>query len=199
MPHNHQGHDRHEGHSVAMFRDKFWLSFALTIPTVIWSPESLAYAVAANQRRKSSSLIAARRCADMSFHGFDESGLAMVIDRLPRRLHPGWRRPNHRSRCCSAAIRVLAPKHSRHFMRGHSDEALSTWVPQRRPWAWWLHDAPPDGPSACLFLTDSGPSGTDMRRLRRTKATDRPTSPARGMRHGAPTAGVVTGIPVRPA
>src|SRR5258706_6361813 len=32
-------HDRHAGHSVAMFRDKFWLSLALTIPTVIWSPE----------------------------------------------------------------------------------------------------------------------------------------------------------------
>ena len=30
-------HDRHAGHSVAMFRDKFWLSFALTIPVVIWS------------------------------------------------------------------------------------------------------------------------------------------------------------------
>jgi len=27
-------HDRHAGHSVAMFRDKFWLSFALTIPVV---------------------------------------------------------------------------------------------------------------------------------------------------------------------
>ena len=39
MPHDHQSHDRHAGHSVAMFRDKFWLSFALTIPTVIWSSE----------------------------------------------------------------------------------------------------------------------------------------------------------------
>src|SRR5713226_9006435 len=39
MPHDHQGHDCHSGHSVAMFRDKFWLSFTLTIPTVIWSPE----------------------------------------------------------------------------------------------------------------------------------------------------------------
>jgi hypothetical protein len=29
-------HDRHAGHSVAMFRDKFWLSFALTIPVVFW-------------------------------------------------------------------------------------------------------------------------------------------------------------------
>jgi Cu2+-exporting ATPase len=33
------GHDRHEGHSVAMFRDKFWLSLALTIPSVLLSPE----------------------------------------------------------------------------------------------------------------------------------------------------------------
>ena len=33
------GHDRHEGHSVAMFRDKFGLSLVLTIPTVLLSPE----------------------------------------------------------------------------------------------------------------------------------------------------------------
>src|SRR6202166_4457739 len=32
-------HDRHAGHSVAMFRDKFWLSFALTIPVVSWSSD----------------------------------------------------------------------------------------------------------------------------------------------------------------
>jgi P-type Cu2+ transporter len=31
------GHDRHQGHSVAMFRDKFWLSLALTIPVVLLS------------------------------------------------------------------------------------------------------------------------------------------------------------------
>jgi Cu2+-exporting ATPase len=36
---NHAGHDRHAGHSVAMFRDKFWLSFALTIPVVFWSTD----------------------------------------------------------------------------------------------------------------------------------------------------------------
>ena len=35
----HVGHDRHAGHSVAMFRDKFWLSFALTIPVVFWSTD----------------------------------------------------------------------------------------------------------------------------------------------------------------
>ena len=35
----HATHDRHAGHSVAMFRDKFWLSFALTIPVVFWSAD----------------------------------------------------------------------------------------------------------------------------------------------------------------
>jgi Cu2+-exporting ATPase len=35
----HASHDRHAEHSVAMFRDKFWLSFALTIPVVFWSTD----------------------------------------------------------------------------------------------------------------------------------------------------------------
>src|SRR5262252_3400370 len=48
MPNQHPGHgpaqsagahDRHAGHSVAMFRDKFWLSFALTIPVVFLSSD----------------------------------------------------------------------------------------------------------------------------------------------------------------
>lgn len=29
-------HDKHEGHSTAMFRDKFWISLVLTVPTVVW-------------------------------------------------------------------------------------------------------------------------------------------------------------------
>ncbi len=33
----HQDHDKHAGHSVAMFRDKFWLSLVLTIPVLIYS------------------------------------------------------------------------------------------------------------------------------------------------------------------
>ena len=46
MDHSHQheptgghgaGHDRHAGHSVAMFRDKFWLTLALTVPIVLLS------------------------------------------------------------------------------------------------------------------------------------------------------------------
>lgn len=32
----HEGHDKHAGHSVAMFRDKFWISLLLTIPTLVW-------------------------------------------------------------------------------------------------------------------------------------------------------------------
>jgi len=35
----HASHDRHAGHSVAMFRDKFWLCFGLTIPVVFWSTD----------------------------------------------------------------------------------------------------------------------------------------------------------------
>ena len=34
--HAHAGHDRHAGHNVAMFRDRFWISLALTIPTLVW-------------------------------------------------------------------------------------------------------------------------------------------------------------------
>src|ERR1035438_6990347 len=39
MSRAHANHGRHDGHSVAMFRDKFWLSFALTIPVVFWSTD----------------------------------------------------------------------------------------------------------------------------------------------------------------
>ena len=30
-------HDRHQGHSVEMFRDRFWITLLLTIPTLVWS------------------------------------------------------------------------------------------------------------------------------------------------------------------
>ena len=32
----HAAHDTHAGHSVAMFRDKFWITLALTVPTLVW-------------------------------------------------------------------------------------------------------------------------------------------------------------------
>ena len=33
----HAAHDKHAGHSVAMFRDRFWLSVLLSVPVLIWS------------------------------------------------------------------------------------------------------------------------------------------------------------------
>ena len=33
----HAAHDRHAGHSVAMFGDRFWLSLLLTLPVLVWS------------------------------------------------------------------------------------------------------------------------------------------------------------------
>jgi len=41
MLRTHRSHDRHAGHSVAMFRDKFWLTLILTLPVVAWSGEVL--------------------------------------------------------------------------------------------------------------------------------------------------------------
>jgi P-type Cu2+ transporter len=35
--HGHAGHDRHAGHSVEMFRDRFWVSLILSIPVVLYS------------------------------------------------------------------------------------------------------------------------------------------------------------------
>ena len=32
----HEAHEKHAGHSVAMFRRKFWLSLLLTLPTLVW-------------------------------------------------------------------------------------------------------------------------------------------------------------------
>lgn len=40
------GHDRHAGHSVSMFRDRFWWSLALSAPTLVWGhmlPRALGF------------------------------------------------------------------------------------------------------------------------------------------------------------
>jgi Cu2+-exporting ATPase len=34
---SHAGHDKHAGHSPEMFRDRFWLSLAMTLPVVFFS------------------------------------------------------------------------------------------------------------------------------------------------------------------
>jgi hypothetical protein len=37
MPVTAMGHDKHAGHSVGMFRDRFWLCTLLTVPILVWS------------------------------------------------------------------------------------------------------------------------------------------------------------------
>ena len=32
------GRDRHAGHSVQVFRDKFWATLLLSVPTIVWAP-----------------------------------------------------------------------------------------------------------------------------------------------------------------
>ena len=34
----HQGHDKHAGHATEMFRKRFWISLALTVPALLWDP-----------------------------------------------------------------------------------------------------------------------------------------------------------------
>jgi Cu2+-exporting ATPase len=34
---HHRAHDAHAGHAIAMFRDRFWVSLALTLPVVFWA------------------------------------------------------------------------------------------------------------------------------------------------------------------
>ena len=44
--HNAGKHDRHEGHSAAMFRDRLWLCAGLSIPTLVWGhmlPSALGF------------------------------------------------------------------------------------------------------------------------------------------------------------
>lgn len=37
-PNNHDNHDKHAGHSVTMFKDKFWISVLLTLPVLLYTP-----------------------------------------------------------------------------------------------------------------------------------------------------------------
>lgn len=47
---SHTAHDKHAGHSVTMFRSKFWICLLLTLPTLFWGhmlPRALGYAAPA--------------------------------------------------------------------------------------------------------------------------------------------------------
>jgi len=71
-------HDRHAGHSVAMFRDKFWLTFALPSPS--WSGAQTPSSGSATGRRCSRDRICCPRQID--------SHVGRNKDDAPRRRPP---------------------------------------------------------------------------------------------------------------
>ncbi len=80
------GHDRHAGHSVAMFRDKFWLSLALTLPVIIWSPDPQAWLGYTAPTFPGSTLIPAILGTIVFFYGgfvFIRGAVPEVRDRQP--------------------------------------------------------------------------------------------------------------------
>ena len=82
----HADHDKHAGHSVAMFRDRFWLSLLLSIPVLVWSPmigEWLGYTAPSFP---GSSLIAPLFGSAVFLYGgapFLKGGLNELRDRQP--------------------------------------------------------------------------------------------------------------------
>jgi Cu2+-exporting ATPase len=82
----HTGHDKHAGHSVAMFRDKFWLTLLLAVPTVIWSEMVQQWFGYTAPRFAGSAYIAAIFGTAVYFYGgwpFLNGGYRELRDRLP--------------------------------------------------------------------------------------------------------------------
>jgi len=82
----HAGHDKHAGHSVAMFRNKFWLTLLLTIPTVIWSEMIQQWFGYTAPRFAGSAYIAAAFGTAVYFYGgwpFLHGGYRELRNRLP--------------------------------------------------------------------------------------------------------------------
>jgi len=85
--HAHQaGHDRHAGHSVAMFRDKFWLSLILTVPVVVWSTDVQRWLAYTAPRFSGSQFIPAFFGTVVFFYGgavFIRGALGELADKRP--------------------------------------------------------------------------------------------------------------------
>ena len=83
----HTGHDKHAGHSVAMFRDKFWISLLLTIPTLVWGhmiQTWLGYTAPDVPRlRAGSPPCSARRCSSTAAGCSCRAACGELRDRLP--------------------------------------------------------------------------------------------------------------------
>ncbi|MEO7501305.1 MAG: heavy metal translocating P-type ATPase, partial [Gemmatimonadaceae bacterium] len=82
----HAGHDKHAGHSVKMFRDRFWGSVVLTIPTVVWSPMVQQWAGFTAPAFPGSRYVPAIFGTILFFYGglvFLRGALQEIRDRLP--------------------------------------------------------------------------------------------------------------------
>lgn len=82
----HAAHDKHAGHSVAMFRDKLWISLLLTAPTLIWGHMlQQAFRYTAPQFPGSRWIPAAFGTAVFAYGGwiFIQGALRELKDRLP--------------------------------------------------------------------------------------------------------------------
>jgi P-type Cu2+ transporter len=80
------GHDRHEGHSVAMFRDRFWITLLLSIPTLVWSGMVQHMFGFAAPAFPGSQYVPALFGTAVYFYGglvFVKGGLQELRDRLP--------------------------------------------------------------------------------------------------------------------
>jgi Cu2+-exporting ATPase len=82
----HAAHDKHAGHSVAMFRNKLWLTLLLAIPTVIWSDMIQQWFGYTAPRIAGSAYAAAVFGTVVYFYGgwpFLQGGYRELRDRLP--------------------------------------------------------------------------------------------------------------------
>ncbi len=78
-------HDKHAGHSVAMFRDRFWITLLLSIPTLAWSDIAHMVGIHAPVFRGSAYIPALFGTAVYFYGGsvFVKGGLSELRDRLP--------------------------------------------------------------------------------------------------------------------
>jgi hypothetical protein len=80
------GHDKHAGHSVEMFGDRFWVCLALTVPTLVWEPMLQDWFGYRAPTFPGSSFIPAIFGAIVFFYGgwvFLHSAARELADRLP--------------------------------------------------------------------------------------------------------------------
>lgn len=82
----HEAHNEHAGHSVAMFRDKFWLTLLLALPTVVWSEMIQEWFAYTAPQFSGSNYIAALFGSIVYFYGgwpFLQGGYHELRERLP--------------------------------------------------------------------------------------------------------------------